>query len=278
MIDVERVIRLYRKHAHALRRVRNEQRRLYSGKGNLHLERIASRFHLRAILGGIGLPAHYHRLLKPQLDDVEAEATYLLLRELRPQAVVEIAPDGGWSTTWLLAALRDNGSGQLFSYDRFDHSTRTVPPHLSKGRWTFVRGDVTRQLELLPSRIDYLFLDCAHTASFARWYLRELFPRLAPGTPIGIHDIFPWGPGESRVVRQWLREHGVSHFTTSPAAAPDVYDRLVDVKHQLGIGEPIHDSSRNPMVFFRLPEEPMRSTRVPGGFEGSLELKAREVR
>ena len=255
ILDVELLTRLYHKHAPALRRVRNEQERLYASRGNLHLERVASCLRLRSMLELLGIPAEYHRLLKPQLDDIEAEATYLLLREFRPQTVVEIAPDGGWSTTWLLAALRDNGFGELFSYDIFDHSTRTVPPELAKGRWTFTQGDVRQQLGLLPPRIDYLFLDCAHSAHFARWYIRELFPRLAPGTPISIHDIFPASFGESLVVRNWLLERSVGYFTTAPTAAPDVYRRLLHVKRELGIEEPIHDSRRNPMVFFQLPQE-----------------------
>ena len=248
------LISLYRKHATALRRVRSDQRRLYANRGNLHLERVASRLRLRSILEIFGMPADYHRLLKPQLDDIEAEATYLLLRELRPQTVVEVAPDGGWSTTWLLAALRDNGSGELFSYDIFDHSTRTVPRELAKGRWTFFRGDVTQQVGWFPPRIDYLFLDCAHSAHFARWYIRELFPRLAPGTPVGIHDIFPASIGESRVVRKWLLERSVGYFTTAPAVAPEVYDRVLKVKRELGIDQAIHSSRRNPMVFFQLPQ------------------------
>jgi len=255
MQNVELVAGLYRKHAAALKRVRNEQRRLYANRGNLQLERIASCLQLRSVLDVLGIPADYQRLIKPQLDDVEAETTYLLLREFRPHTVVEIAPDGGWSTSWLLAALRDNGSGRLFSYDIFDHSTRTVPCELAAGRWTFSQGDITRQLPFLPPRIDYLFLDCAHTAEFARWYLRELFPRVAPGTPISIHDIYPDSPGESRVVRDWLVQQSVAHFTAAPAVAPGVYDRLMEVKRELGLDESIHSSRRNPMVFFRRPHE-----------------------
>ena len=260
-LNVEQLVQLYRSYAPELQRVRGDQQRLYDTRGNLHLERVASSFRLRSMLEMLGMPAEYHRLLKPQLDDLEAEATYLLLRQLKPRTVVEIAPDGGWSTSWLLAALRDNGSGQLFSYDIFDHSTRTVVPDLARGRWTFVQGDVRDRLTLLPPRIDYLFLDCAHSASFARWYVRELFPRLAPGTPIAIHDIFPTQSGESRVVRKWLHERGIDYFTTAPAAAPSVYDRLMQVKRELGVDTPIHDSSRNPMVFFRLPQDVARAER-----------------
>lgn len=160
---VDLIAALYRKHATALRRVRDAQRDLYASRGNLHLERIASCLQLRSVLDVLGMPAEYHRLLKPQLDDIEAETTYLLLREFEPRTVVEIAPDGGWSTSWLLAALRDNGHGHLYSYDLFDHSTRTVPRELAEGRWTFHQGDITRQLGRLPTRIDYLFLDCAHS-------------------------------------------------------------------------------------------------------------------
>jgi hypothetical protein len=72
---------------------------------------------------------------------------------------------------------------------------------------------------------------------------------------VGIHDIFPASPGESRVVRNWLLERSVTYFTTAPAAAPNVYDRLLHVKRELRLEEPIHDSRRNPMVFFQLPQE-----------------------
>lgn len=255
IVNANLITDLYRKYAASLRQVRNEQRDRYAIRGDLHLERIASCLQIRPMLEVLGMPPEYHRQLKPQLDDLEAETTYLLLREFRPQTVVEIAPDGGWSTSWQLAALRDNGCGRLYSYDLFDHCTRTVPRELADGRWTFSQGDITRQLQQLPPRIDYLFMDCDHSAQFARWYLRELFPRLSPGTPISIHDIFPDSLGESQVVREWLAARRVPHFTTAPAVAPDVYAQLMEVKRELGLDEPIHSSRRNPMVFLRWPDE-----------------------
>jgi hypothetical protein len=250
--NVDLITGLYRKHATALRQVRMEQRNLYANRGNLHLERIASCLQLRSVLDVLGMPADYHRLIKPQLDDIEAEITYLLLREFRPHTVVETprtaaGPRRGYSPP---AGQR---VGRLFSYDIFDHSTRTVPR--SCGRPLTFRRGITQQLPFLPLRIDYLFLDCAHTAEFARWYLRELFPRLSPGTPVSIDDIYPESPGESRVVRNWLTEQGVAHFTSAPEVAPGIYDRLMRVKRELGLDECIHSSRRNPMVFFRLPQE-----------------------
>src|SRR4051812_36088788 len=48
------------------------------------------------------------RPLRPRLDDLEAEIAYLTVRALRPRAVLELGGDRGWSTTWLLRALRDS--------------------------------------------------------------------------------------------------------------------------------------------------------------------------
>src|SRR5262245_54360322 len=90
------------------------------------------------------------RAMRPKLDDIEAELTYLLLRESRPSAVVEIGSFHGWSTTWILRALRDNGHGQLSTFDIVDHVRRTVPADLVDGRWTFVAGDVRANLRRIP--------------------------------------------------------------------------------------------------------------------------------
>ncbi len=250
---LEWVAELYRKYAPELARVRDAQRLLYGTRGNLQLERVASCLGLRVMLERVGLPVEFQPQLKPQLDDLEAEISYLLLRELQPESVVEIAPDGGWSTTWLLSALRANGHGTLHSFDLYNHCTRTVPRGLAAGRWRFVQGDIRDKLHELPGQIDYLFMDCAHTAGFARWYLGELFPRLEPGTVISVHDIFPVRRGESHVVRTWLQAHQVEWFTASSVAAPVIHNALRDLKRGLGLYEPIHDSHKNPMIFFRCP-------------------------
>jgi predicted O-methyltransferase YrrM len=256
-IDVAFIAELYRRFLPDLRRVRDEQRRRYGDRGDVKLERFGAYRALSAALRSIGLPAHYRRRFKPQFDDIEAEISYLLVRAFRPASVVEIAPDRGWSTTWLLAALRDNGAGHLYSYDVFDYSTRAVPPDLAHGRWTFTLGDVAQPPDRLPPTIDYLFLDAAHSAPFAQWYLSELLPGLEPGTPVSIHDIFPPPErldrfGEAGVVQDWLARRGATYFTAAPAASQDAYDRLIALKQDLGLAAPIHSSQANPMVFFRM--------------------------
>lgn len=237
--------------------MRAAQRKLYAQRSDARLERFAPYRWVAAALRRAGLPAHYKRRFRPKLDDIESELTYLFVRSLRPAVVLEIAPYYGWSTTWLLQALRDNGSGRLHSYDLVDYSRWTMPPELARERWSFTQGDIRDSLDRLPRDVGYLFLDAAHTAEFARWYLSTLFPRLAPGTLVGVHDIFR-GPNlapmeESIVLREWLERRRVPYFTAAPGRTSGAYDRIAAVKAELGLAEPIHDSVKNPMVFFQLP-------------------------
>ncbi|HWE88013.1 MAG TPA: class I SAM-dependent methyltransferase [Pseudonocardiaceae bacterium] len=223
-INEQFVSELYVKHADALREIRAEQR-------------------ARRATG-----------MRVQLDDIEAEISYLLLREYRPGTVVEIGALHGWSTTWILSALRDNETGQLCSADLIDNAQRTVPAELAAGRWRFVLGDVRNNLGGLPSAIDYLFVDAAHTTRFAHWYLRHVLPTLAPGTPVSVHDVFhharalPWTEGAT--VLGWLRRRGIEYFTASAAHAPRTHARLVGLRRELDLAEPVHSGKHNPMIFF----------------------------
>lgn len=237
--------------------MRATQRQLYAQRSDARLERFAPYRWAAAALRRAGLPAHYKRRFRPKFDDIEGELTYLFVRGLRPAVVLEIAPYYGWSTTWLLQALRDNGTGRLHSYDLVDYSRWTVPPELARDRWLFTQGDIRDSLDRLPRDVGYLFLDAAHTAEFARWYVEALFPRLAPGTLVGVHDIFR-GPDlppmeESIVLLEWLERRRVPYLTAAPGRTGAAYDRIVALKRDLGLAEPIHDSVKNPMVFFQLP-------------------------
>ncbi|WP_224387643.1 class I SAM-dependent methyltransferase [Pseudonocardia sp. ICBG1293] len=194
--------------------------------------------------------------ITPQLDDVEAEITYLLLRHHRPSQVVEIGTYYGWSTAWILSALRDNGSGHLSSFDLVDHVRRTVPDDLATGRWTFHPGDLRENLEKVPHDTGYLFVDADHGRRFARWYLEHLFGRITPGTPTSVHDVFhlprarPFTEG-SEVLRR-LERTGTPWFTASRPAAPGALRALDAVRAELGITG-ARGTTRNPMIFFAMP-------------------------
>lgn len=227
MLTIDDATELYVKHHEPLQAVREEQRRL-----------LADRPGMRA-----------------QLDDIEAELTYLLVRRERPARVVEIGCLHGWSTTWLLRALRDNETGVLESYDRIENARRNVPAALAEGRWRFVAGDVREQT--LPDAIDYLFLDAAHSARFARWYLDRLLPAIPAGTPVSVHDVFhgrrakPYSEGS--VLLRHLRGAGARYFTAAAKRAPQEYRRLRECRADLGFGDPVHPGMHNPMIWFRRP-------------------------
>lgn len=198
---------------------------------------------------------------KAQLDDIEAELTYLFVRDRAPGTVVELGALHGWSTTWILRALQDGGSdgrpGELHSYDLIDKAARTVPANLAEGHWTFHQGDVRGNLRELPEHIDYLFIDAAHTAAFAHWYIERIFPQIPSGTPVSVHDVFhgkrakPFSEG--RVILTWLLEQGVPFFTASPARSPETHTRLQDLKRDLSLASPVRTPTHNPMIFFRMP-------------------------
>lgn len=197
--------------------------------------------------------------MKAQLDDIEAEITYLRIREHRPATVAEIGCLHGWSTTWILRALRDNDHGHLHSYDIKSDATAHVPVELSGNRWTFHQGDVRDQRGELPDRIDYLFMDAAHSGAFARWYLEHVFPGLAPGTPVSVHDVFhgarPLPLTEGAALLRWLKARRIDYFTASKARERAHYDQLNRLREQLALAEPVHSGQDNPMVFFCTPPE-----------------------
>lgn len=192
--------------------------------------------------------------MNPQLDDVEAELTYLRLRAMKPDVVVELGSFRGWSTTWILHALRDNGCGSLISFDLIDDSLRFVPAELADRRRLIV-GDVRTQLAAMPERIDYLFVDADHGASFARWYLAELMPRVSGGG--SVHDVFhtsdPARSGrEAAVVLEWLRRRQIAWMTPSRLAPDGEAGQIAEVRRRLGFERPIHFGDHDSIVFFTL--------------------------
>lgn len=223
-IDMDLIVNLYFRYADALRAARQAQATMLAGAR-----------------------------MRPRLDDAEAEISYLLVRELRPRRVVEIGAGHGWSTSWLLRALSDNGYGTLETYAAAAHTR--MPAELTS-RWRCHHGDVRAIAAADPESVDHLLIDAVHTASFARWYRRHLLNRLRPGTPVAVHDVFhrPASPSrEGRVVLDWLAAHGAPHFTVSAAAAPQEYAELTVAKRLLRLNAVVHRPSPNPMLFCTAP-------------------------
>lgn len=257
-LTLESICDLYRKFGADLKRVRECQREFYISRARPDwLERNVVWRSARTVARNLHLPVKSLLSLRPQLDDVEAEIVYLLVRELRPRNIVEISPSGGWSTSWLLHALRDNDDGQLYSFDMIDDATRILPADLTQGRWEFTCGDIRRNVNRLPDHIDFLFMDSDHGEEFGRWYVGTMFPRLPAGALVSVHDVFHSSDPcshdkEGGVVVEWLDQGGRQFFTASPAKEPEHFAAISRLRQQLGFGDSIHDSQSNSMIFFLL--------------------------
>ena len=253
-LDLQSVLNLYDHYAHDLLEVRNKLRKFYRG----YLPPLPLRVY-NAVARRLGMPTvSWDNRLRPQLDDIEAEITYLLVRHAQPDVVVEFSPCGGWSTMWILNALADSAVGHLFSYDLVDWSVHNVPRTLSDGRWQFVQGDVRKQD--LPADIDYLFIDSDHSADFARWYISALLPRLQSGTYVSVHDVYitadlGFSGGEGTEILRYLAGQGISSFTVSKTKAPNAYQTIIAKRVSLGLDEVIHPGwgAINSMIWFALP-------------------------
>lgn len=115
--------------------------------------------------------------------DREAELLYLMVRSTRPSTVVEISPNHGYSTNYILAALTENGHGTLQTYE-IQKAVGEKPiesvirenqlPKNEQNRLVVNVGDARSAVIPAP---DFLFIDSLHESHFASWYLAELVPK-----------------------------------------------------------------------------------------------------
>lgn len=175
---------------------------------------------------------------------------------LKPKSIVEISPASGWSTSWILSALRDNGSGLLTSFDLVDMALKMLPNDLTKNRWNFILSDIKQQMNKIPKTIDYLSIDSDHSASFADWYLDNVFPLVKSGSPVSIHDIWLRNIktyGEIAKVLNWLTENNIEYVSPSKYAPNSIRSEVLVVRKELGLNSFIHFSQVNPSIFFLMP-------------------------
>lgn len=256
-LTLQRVQQLYEEYATDLVRVRRYMRLLHTDRFDAVRERQRATL-LYCLANDLNLPFSCGTLTSAQFDDIAGELTYLLLRQERPETVVEMSPCGGWSTAWILNALHDNGCGRLVSFDLHDTSVAKVPPDLAAGIRTFHLGDV-RQSPHMPDAIDFLFVDSDHTAPFAHWYLESVVPRVRSGGVVIVDDVFQLGGvaesgGEGPVVLDWLKQRGIDYFTAARGQNSAGYAAIKATKQRLGLGEPVVGvHGVDPAIYFTMP-------------------------
>lgn len=254
--DLAWILDLYRRFADDLRAVRRRLGRLYRARCVAWRDRsLLHKVLARAVEPLAGRVGTQPRMLA-QSDDEWCEVLYLMLRAEVPERVLEISPFHGWSTCWILAALRDNGRGTLVSHDLIEASRSNVPPDLAEGRWQLVLGDARQQVAADGESVDFLLMDSDHSAQFAEWYLANVLPRVRDGAIVCVDDVFHHADpaafdGEGPVVLEWLQRRGIPYFTCAKAKNPTALNALMGQKVALQIADRIHGCDRNPAIVFR---------------------------
>jgi predicted O-methyltransferase YrrM len=127
------------------------------------------------------------------------ELAYALVRAVRPSLVVETGVASGISSAFVLAALEDNGHGELHSIDLppprmvdADAVGAAIPPDL-RVRWHYHWGASRRLLpRLLTGTVGSprVFIhDSDHSYENMRWELETAWRALAPGDVLLADDV-----------------------------------------------------------------------------------------
>jgi len=166
--------------------------------------------------------------------DIEGEFLYLSMREMQPEVVVEVGSGSGWSTSWLLQGLVDNGHGLLTACDKNDFLSGIQKP--LRDYLHFIQGDA---LEVtFPSPIDFLLSDASHNAPYVYQFRDKVFPLVRPGGRICVHDMFKAvhpAHGEAISVYQYLDQHDIQCYTPS-IVFPVSHARILAARTAVGLG------------------------------------------
>ncbi|MCA3749124.1 MAG: class I SAM-dependent methyltransferase [Rubrobacter sp.] len=131
-------------------------------------------------------------------DSLLARACYLLCRLLRPAVVLETGVAYGVSSAFMLAALEENGRGELHSVDlpplrpRAGRFWGIAVPGRMQNRWRLHRGASRRVLPGLLAElgeVDLFVHDSLHTLRNMRFEFGAVWPHLRPGGAVLADDV-----------------------------------------------------------------------------------------
>lgn len=136
-------------------------------------------------------------------DTALVRAIWIIVRHLKPAAVVETGVARGFTSRFILEAMERNDAGHLFSIDRppLDSEMQkqigmAVADNL-RHRWTLLLGTSRRCLPGLlkhPGTLDVFIHDSLHTERNVRFELDRAWKRLTPGGVLVVDDVDSnWG-------------------------------------------------------------------------------------
>ncbi|MEY2446747.1 MAG: hypothetical protein QOH79_223 [Acidimicrobiaceae bacterium] len=160
-------------------------------------------------VGATSDPTEFH-LDNEQFSKVDAEALYCMVRQLRPQRVIEIG--SGNSTLLTARAIRVNASEDPTYRCRFTAIEPYPNEVISRGVDGLTELMAKPVQEVGPDVFaelgenDLLFIDSSHVlkiGSDVQYEFLEVLPRLAAGVVVQIHDVFLPNEYPRHLVLDW---------------------------------------------------------------------------
>jgi predicted O-methyltransferase YrrM len=126
-----------------------------------------------------------------RFDPDSSAVMYSLIRQYKPVSVLAIGCWLGGSTCVIMSALQKNKKD--FNYvaselldDKREETRKNV---LSKcNQAPILVGDIMENLDSVPKKLDFLFIDTNHDREVTQWIVDNIFPRVQKGALIAIHD------------------------------------------------------------------------------------------
>jgi hypothetical protein len=144
-----------------------------------------------------------------------------IVRIMKPANVVETGCGGGYSSAYMLHAMKLNKHGNLYSVDSKEYFNAEyfnlpkgtpiggmIPKHLYNGNWALLDGGSERDLRPLLDRIgiiDIFIHDSLHTEKNMKMEMETAWEHLKPGGVMLCHDIWkPWVDFAKKVKRDYV--------------------------------------------------------------------------
>jgi caffeoyl-CoA O-methyltransferase len=144
----------------------------------------------------------------PMLGPHKATRLAELIRDSRPQLVVEVGTAIGYSGLWIADALRELGAGRLITIEQDSERALEAGRNFERAgvlSWiTQIVGDARVEIGKISDWVDLLFLD----GGFGNYYpcLMSVQPRLGSGALL-VADNAGIGAGEMANYLEYVRRH-----------------------------------------------------------------------
>lgn len=151
---------------------------------------------------------------------------YWLLRDMKPETVIETGTHRGLTSLYMAHALMDNQKGHLYTADPFEWGQRAnfdKFPEMSD-RITFFKTEGRQMIDTLD-KIDFAFIDGYHEVKDVVPEIENLLPRLTSGAIVIFHDCWY---GNTDGVNEAMEQTGLQSVWLPTTNAIRIYQHTID--------------------------------------------------